>query len=86
VYKFPALFIAKAARMQSLGVLYDKYLCRTGISHLRLSAFICGFKLLRLFIFAETSARIDSVDFRGVTADVTQGGYGDMGARRSGIS
>jgi len=31
------------------------------------------------FLCTETSARIDSADSRRVTADVTRGGYEDMG-------
>jgi hypothetical protein len=42
--------------------------------------------LPRLFIFAETSARIDSVDSRRFTTDIIWGGYGDMGGAPPGIS
>ena len=50
-----------------------KHLRRNVISHLRLSAFIRGSKLPALFIFDKNLARLESIDSRRVTADVTPG-------------
>jgi len=70
-------------RSQSLRAFYYTYLRRHVELNLRSSAFICGFVKPWQVILTETSARIDLMDSRRITVEVTRGwiwGHGERAA------